>query len=118
MWIGFLVLACGQDTPAICDSGEVEVTYADFGESFMRQHCQGCHASTSSSRHGAPESVHFDNVDDIWERRDAILRVTTTDSPTMPPAWDLDAGDVMLVEQWLECGSKRSDKRSLRHFNP
>ena len=34
-----IFLACGNSSDG-CDSG-VDVTYADFGETFIRQHCQG-----------------------------------------------------------------------------
>lgn len=116
MLLTWLMMGCGSE-PAICDSGS-DVTYADFGETFIRQHCQGCHASSSNDRHGAPESVHFDSIEDIWERRDDILRVTTSDEADMPPAWKLDEDNIRLVQQWLECGSERSDHRSLRQFDP
>lgn len=116
MMLLLMILACGNSSD-VCDSG-MDVTYADFGETFIRQHCQGCHASSSNNRHGAPESVHFDTIEDIWSRRDDILRVTTSEEADMPPAWELDQDNVYLLEQWLECGSKRADRRSMRHFNP
>ena len=109
--------ACGPETPDICDV-EVQVTYADFGASFLRQHCNGCHSATTMDRHGAPTSVTFDSIEEIWQRSEDILRVTTSDTPTMPPAWDLDEGDVELLEHWLMCGTERKDRQSLRQFSP
>ena len=115
--IGFTsVIGCGSEVPEWC-AEESHVTYAEFGEVFLRQHCNGCHGAESDNRHGAPESVSFDSIEAVWTWKDAILRVTT-ESASMPPAWELDAGDVELLQIWLECGSEVDDQKSLRGFDP
>ena len=52
------------------------VTYAEFGEHFLRQHCNGCHGSGADNRHGAPTAISFDSIEAVWTWKDAILRVT------------------------------------------
>ena len=113
----FSFVGCGTETPEWCDE-EVDVTYAEFGEAFLRQHCNGCHGSDANNRHGAPIVVSFNSIDDVWTWKDAILRVTTSENPSMPPAWELEAGDVELLQVWLECGSELADQKSLRKFDP
>ena len=113
----FGVIGCGSEAPEWC-AEEDEVTYAEFGGTFLRQHCNGCHGSEANNRHGAPESISFDSIESVWLWKDAILRVTSPENPVMPPAWDLDEGDVALLQVWLECGSELEDQKSLRKFDP
>ena len=113
----FCMFGCGTETPEWC-AEEVHVTYAEFGETFLRQHCNGRHGSEADNRHGAPAVVSFDSIENVWTWKDAILRVTTSENPSMPPAWELDAGDVELLQVWLECGSEYEDQKSLRKFDP
>ena len=118
IWVSVLgVVGCGSETPEWCVE-ESEITYAEFGETFLRQHCNGCHSSEANNRHGAPDTVSFDSIESVWTWKDAILRVTSSENPTMPPAWELDSGDVELLQVWLECGSELDDYKSLRKFDP
>lgn len=84
-----------------CDTA-VEVGWDDFGHGFVLTHCQGCHASTSPERHGAPESVVFDTEQDVLDQAEAVLRVVV-DSPTMPPAGGVTDGEKELLRTWLIC---------------
>ena len=111
-----LFYAC-TDHPEWC-SDTPSVTYADFGEAFMNQNCQGCHHMDARDRKGAPVGVHFGSVEDIWERKDDIVRVTLSEDADMPPSRILNEDEQYLLEAWLECGSLREDKQSLRNFNP
>ena len=113
----WLIFACSNPQPPVCDTA-ADVTYAEFGESFLRQHCQGCHASTSTNRQGAPSTIYFDTVEDVWRLSADILRVTTSEIPTMPPAWTLEEHDIEMLRWWLECGSLKSDEQSLQLFDP
>ena len=110
-WIG-----CTYSQPPLCDTA-ADITYAEFGKSFMTQYCQGCHASTSTNRQGAPDSVNFDTLESIWILREDILRVTTSESPSMPPAWAIPDTDIELLQWWLECGSERMDEQSILLFD-
>ena len=57
------VLACSggaTDTADPCAEAPV-VTWETFGEGFLRENCQGCHASSVVDRAGAPVDVTFDD---------------------------------------------------------
>lgn len=107
-----LLLACsgnGADTgspatdgtPAWCDTA-IEVGWDDFGHGFLLTHCQGCHATTTQDRHGAPEAVVFDTEQDAYDRRADILRVVV-ETGTMPPAGGVTDDEMQLLEAWLSC---------------
>ena len=61
------------------------VTYASFGQGFITFNCQGCHASVSVDRQGAPDSVTFDDHQQViqWLLRIYHRTYVTLD---MPPA--------------------------------
>ena len=109
----YLLLGCApsdktQETiPEAMDTGFCSdaptVTYETFGEGFMSENCQSCHASTSPNRYGAPEDIYFDTHEDIINQAATILAVTTGEAPTMPPAGGVDEQKRELVEIWLSC---------------
>jgi len=82
------------------------VTYNNFGEGFMTENCQGCHASTTADRYGAPESVIFDTVDDVWSRAERILERAAGDDASMPPAGGVSEDDRTKLEWWLICAEE------------
>jgi hypothetical protein len=51
------------DTAAAFCEGVPTLAYTNFGEGFLRENCQGCHASTTADRYGAPDTVVFDTRD-------------------------------------------------------
>jgi len=79
------------------------VTWDNFGQGFLVENCQPCHASASLARHDAPEDVVFDTVDDVIARRERILIKATGDEPEMPPAGGVSVEDRALLEVWLRC---------------
>jgi len=81
------------------------VTYANFGEGFLLENCQGCHASTSANRHGAPEEVMFDSVEDAWNWSTVILAVATGDEQSMPPNGGISPDDQTRLEWWFSCAA-------------
>ncbi len=89
----------------ICDDVPV-VTYANFGSSFITHNCQGCHASTSQNRNGAPQDVIFDSVDEVWGWSDRILERTTGDDPSMPPMGGPDDDERTKLGWWLRCAEE------------
>jgi uncharacterized membrane protein len=101
------LLACagpeGADTAAGACADVPVVTYANFGEGFVLHHCQGCHASSTPDRYGAPADVTFDTVDEVWAWRDRILERSASEPPTMPPAASTTADDRTRLRWWLEC---------------
>lgn len=93
----------GTEPVALCAEGPV-TTWDNFGSGFVVQHCQTCHASTTPDRHGAPESVTFDDEEQVWTWADRILARTTGPEPDMPPRGGVDDDDRYRVEVWLTCG--------------
>ena len=103
LFLGLLLTACDPADEAFpCEDSPV-VTWNSFGESFVTQHCQACHASTSANRNGAPESVSFDDLDSALSHADRILAVATGATPIMPPEGGVDSDDRLLLETWLRC---------------
>ncbi|MCK6504362.1 hypothetical protein L6R53_13330 [Myxococcota bacterium] len=103
-----LLLACGDSgedsgsTDALCQDAPV-VTWEYWGQGFLTESCQSCHASTSADRNGAPASVTFDTEAQVWTHRDAILATATGAEPTMPPRGGPSPDDRDLLEIWLRC---------------
>lgn len=102
-----LLLSCAEptgDTGDPCADVPL-VNWDNFGQGFIIEACQGCHASTAQDRHGAPQAVHFDTVDDVWLWRPQVLdRAAPVDGdPTMPPAGGTDPDDRTRLRWWLDC---------------
>jgi hypothetical protein len=79
------------------------VNWVNFGEGFILEACQGCHATETPNRYGAPEDVVFDTVALAWEEADRILARAGGDYPTMPPLGGSSADDRLKLRYWLEC---------------
>lgn len=99
-------LVSGDDSavPADACAEAAPLTYENFGQAFLLAHCQGCHAAAAVDRHGAPETVTFDTVDEAWAQASRILAVATSDPPTMPPNGGVRADDLVRLRWWLACG--------------
>lgn len=109
-WIGWMLVlsACGEALPEAamvddCDEGPV-VTWANFGQGFLVENCQACHATTSPNRQGAPDTVVFDTEEDAWAWSERILARAGGDPATMPPQGGTTADDRTRLELWLTCG--------------
>lgn len=100
-----------SDEPLADTAGELPecvdapvVDWDNFGQGFLLQSCQGCHASTTADRYGAPEEVTFDTVDQAWAWADDILSVAAGEAPTMPPRGGVEEDDRVRLVWWLACG--------------
>ena len=110
------VLACAaptesggtaSDSAQLCD----DAPYADwnsFGQGFVIENCQACHAAEGDRRQGAPEDVRFDTADDVWNRAEQVLWLAAVDPPSMPPMGGTTESDRVLLRAWLECGDSGS----------
>lgn len=103
-----LLLACGPppgDTGEPCVAAPAQ-TWDNFGQGFMIEACQGCHASTATQRYGAPQDVTFDSAAQVWAHAGRVLaRAAPTDGPpTMPPAGGTTEEDRARLRWWLTCG--------------
>lgn len=97
-----LFLACASDAPDTGPCAQPTVTWESFGQSFLITHCQGCHASTSPQRYGAPEGISFDTQEQAAELQESIER-TVLSQESMPPAGGLNEDEKALLAQWLAC---------------
>ena len=101
------LLACNPPATETADTGLCQdlptVTWDNFGDGFMTQACQSCHASGSPSREGAPLSVTFDTQQQTLAQRDRILARATGDAPDMPPQGGVHEDDRLKLEWWLLC---------------
>ena len=108
-----LLLACAQpqetddSTSSFCADAPV-VDYNNFGRGFMTESCQGCHASTTPDRQGAPESVVFDSVEEVWRWDERILARAGSEQPDMPPQGGVEADDRSRLRWWLLCADPGS----------
>lgn len=97
-------------TPSYTDTGFCAgvpvVNYNNFGGGFMTENCQGCHASTTEDRYGAPEGVTFDTVEEVWAWSERILVRSAGDSATMPPAGGVSEDDRTKLGWWLVCADE------------
>lgn len=84
-------------------AGVPVVSWTNFGEGFLVENCQACHASGTPNRYGAPEDVAFDTEADVRVHRDRILARATGEAPTMPPMGGVSDDDRYLLEVWLVC---------------
>jgi hypothetical protein len=96
----------GLDTAStFCDEGPT-ITWANFGNGFLIENCNGCHAATAVNRFGAPEDITFDTVDEVWAWATIVLAVATGDKPSMPPTGGVVDDDRLRLEYWLRCAEK------------
>lgn len=86
----------------ICEDAPV-ATWENFGQGFMTENCQSCHASTASNRRGAPIGATFDDLESTLVWTDRILARATGDNISMPPQGGVGEDDRYLLEVWLTC---------------
>ena len=84
-----------------CDDAPM-VTWDNWVESMIITHCQGCHASSSPNRYGAPLEIHFDHKEAAYDLADRIY-IRTLEQEDMPPAGGILEEDLYLLDIWLRC---------------
>ncbi len=96
------LVACGDpDDPACADVPVV--TWETFGDGFLTERCQGCHAEAVAEAAGVPSGVHFGTEDAARAHAERILARATGDAPTMPPQGGVDPDDRERLRIWLTC---------------
>lgn len=99
----------GPPTKATCPTTQT-LTYANFGQSFMRTYCLRCHSASvkGDARQGAPSDHNFDSVDDIRGLADHIDQYagsgpasTNTEMPRNDPKPSLQ--ERQKLAEWLAC---------------
>jgi len=94
--------ACGDPDEDPCADAPV-VTWETFGQGFLTERCQACHASTATDTYGVPAGVHFDTQEQARALSASILRVATGEDPSMPPQGGVTADDRERLRIWLTC---------------
>lgn len=79
------------------------VTWDNWGEGFIIERCQSCHASTSDNRNDAPEEVVFDTREETLAQAERILARASGEDATMPPEGGVTEDDKYLLTVWLTC---------------
>jgi uncharacterized membrane protein len=89
-------------TPAWCEDAPV-VTWNNFGQGFVTEHCQACHAGTAEDRNGAPADVTFDSHEETRAWSGRILARAAGEAASMPPRGGVSDDDKLLLEIWISC---------------
>jgi uncharacterized membrane protein len=102
-----MVVGCGETLDeAACPPEGTSLTYENFGAEFLRNHCQGCHASGVKDRRGAPREYAFDTRDDAEAWADRIYVRSAGDNTSMPPGPDDPSEEERDdLAEWLACGA-------------
>jgi uncharacterized membrane protein len=72
-------------------------------ELVLVEHCQPCHASTATERHGAPEDISFDTPEEARALASEIEATALGPDPSMPPVMEISELDKVRLREWLEC---------------
>ena len=84
-----------------CDQAPA-VTWNNWVQSMLITNCQGCHASESPNRYGAPIDIHFDHEGAALDLADRIY-VRVLEKEDMPPAGGVLGDDLYLLDIWIRC---------------
>ena len=79
------------------------LSYENFGQGFLNENCQACHALRSNDRHGAPIDVNFDSRDAVHRLAARILDRAAGRAPSMPPGGGVVDEQRTNIEIWLRC---------------
>ena len=112
IWV-WVLLSCGGTTSdtgvhaseTIKDTGiasDCEDGWDGWAAGFFRTYCAACHARTSANRHGAPESVAFDSIEDLRGQADRV-RARVLDDQTMPVGGGVNDEALDRLDRWLDC---------------
>ena len=86
-----------------CPAAGTQLTYANFGAEFFASYCNRCH---TRSQHGAPDTFHFDTLDQVHTHLARIFVRAAGPNTTMPPGPDdPPMADRDQLAEWLACGS-------------
>jgi len=115
MWLLVLVACGGADATDTgsrtsegdpCDDAPV-LTWENFGEGFLRENCESCHAEDAPYRSSAetppPDAIHFGDKETALSLRTQILDSAAGDSPRMPPRGGVDIAEREKLDIWLRC---------------
>ena len=93
----------GPDGPTAGCEDAAEVTWDNWGQSFFRTWCAGCHAEDAPDRHGAPQTLVFDTEGQVFEHR-WLIRDSVLESGRMPLGGGLPQAETEILDLYLLCG--------------
>ena len=98
--------AIQQDTgneapPSDCDI-PAGLNWSNWGRSFFRTWCSGCHGAAAPDRYGAPEWLVFDTEAQVFGHR-AMIRSSVLDAESMPLGGGLPGEESELLDLYLRC---------------
>ena len=101
--------ACGDDGGGGGggDCATSELTYANFGETFMTTYCVACHDSAKSGgeRLGAPAGADYDDSA-LIQSMASLINSRAGQGSTMPPTAPRPVAEERAdLKEWLECGA-------------
>jgi uncharacterized membrane protein len=97
---------------AQCATG-TELTWENFGKTFMLRYCNQCHTEGLEDRHGAPEGFDFQELRDVRKHASHIYDRSAGENASMPPGPDdppIDERDDLA--EWLACGAPSEEDTS------
>jgi hypothetical protein len=108
--LGITLSSCGlfytdiEEYP--CPPGGTDLTYSNFGGSFINAYCQSCHGSNAEDRAGAPGEFIFDTPEQAARHKDRIFARSAADNDSMPPGpEDPSPEEREKLAEWLACGA-------------
>ncbi len=114
VWLGACsgaTTSAGEQTPSVstndpCDAS-VWQTWHTFGQGYVSTWCTPCHSETlvGDARRGAPDAVNLDRWEDLQTHLQRSIARSVAPDPTMPPGGGIQASEIALWTQYLECGA-------------
>jgi uncharacterized membrane protein len=100
------LVACGSgpgdSTGSTCPTDST-LTYSNFGQAFMKDHCLACHAAAG------PESPKFDTLAQVKAASSDIDRSAAAGpnavNTYMPDGASVDEAERRKLGEWLACGA-------------
>ena len=100
------LVACGSGpgdpTGSTCPTTST-LSYANFGQAFMQNHCLACHSANG------PESPKFDSIVEIRAASSDIDRSAASGPKAvnsyMPEGGSVDEAERRKLGEWLACGA-------------
>jgi len=105
-FVSATLIACGSgpgDTTGSTCPTTSTLTYANFGQAFVQQHCLACHSANG------PESPKFDTLAQIRSSSSDIDRSAAAGlnavNTYMPERGSVDESERRKLGEWLACGA-------------
>lgn len=103
-----LLLACGEgggdSADPACDRSP-PLSYQNFGEALIDEHCVGCHSSLvpEDHREGAPPGVDLDTYEGVLTWAERVEARAVDPDAGMPPGGGPSDEERALLGEWLRC---------------